>query len=61
MSGAPRQWVGYLRWFQSVAAGKSRQLRHGLWYVVVVVVVVVVVMLRMLLFLGGEGRFRVKE
>ena len=58
MSGAPRQWVGYLRWFQSVAAGKSRQLRHGLWYVVVVVVVV---MLRMLLFLGGEGRFRVKE
>jgi hypothetical protein len=35
-----------LRWFQSVTAGESRQLRHGRWYVVVVVVVV----LRMLLF-----------
>jgi hypothetical protein len=45
--------VGYLQWFQSVAAGESR---HGRWYVVVVVV-----MLRILLFLGGEGRFRVKE
>lgn len=42
--------MGYLRWFQSVAAGESRQLRHGRWYVVVVV------MLRMLLFLGGEAR-----
>jgi hypothetical protein len=29
---APRQWVGYLRWFQSVAAGESRQLRHGRRY-----------------------------
>jgi hypothetical protein len=43
--------VDYLRWFQSVAADESRQLRHGRWYVVVVVV-----MLRMLLFLGGEAR-----